>query len=120
MKDQTAQMEQVTQGLMQTCDEVNATCCKSVDALVEATSAASKGCEEFSRNFGELEVTLAGQMAKPEDRSKAAASVAKARNWSSSARHSRLAVAGAPPQPRRRASASSGMVPSQVQSKIFL
>src|ERR1700722_12489233 len=49
-----------------------------------------------------------------------AAPVAMALNWSSSARHRRLAVAGAPPQPRRSASASGGVVPSQVESKIFL
>ena len=54
MKDQTEQMEKITQGLMQTCDEMNANCCKSVDVLVEATTAASKGCEEFSRNLGGL------------------------------------------------------------------
>jgi phasin family protein len=54
MKDQTEQMEKITQGLIQSCDEMNATCCKSVDALMEATTAASKGCEEWSRNLGGL------------------------------------------------------------------
>lgn len=54
MKDASAQMEQVTQGIIQACDEVNVNCCKSVDALVEATSAMSKGYEEFSRKLGSL------------------------------------------------------------------
>jgi phasin family protein len=54
MKDQTEQMEKITQGLIQGCDELNASCSKSVDALVEATSAASKVCEEWSRNLGGL------------------------------------------------------------------
>ena len=54
MKDHPEQMEKVTQGLIQACDEMNANCCKSVDALVEATSVASKGYEEFSKKLGSL------------------------------------------------------------------
>jgi phasin family protein len=54
MNDQTQQLEKVTRGLIEACDEVNANCCKSVDAMVEATSVASKGCEEFSRKLGSL------------------------------------------------------------------
>src|ERR1700730_6455005 len=54
MNDTSKQMEKVTQGIMQACDEMNANCCKSVDALVEATAVMSKGCEEFSRNLGSL------------------------------------------------------------------
>jgi len=47
-------MEKMTQGMMQACDEINANCSKSVSAFVEATTAASKGCEEFSRNLGAM------------------------------------------------------------------
>jgi phasin family protein len=46
------QRQKVTQGLMQACDEMNATCCQSMDAVVESASALTKGCEEISRNFG--------------------------------------------------------------------
>jgi phasin family protein len=48
------QMEKVAQGLIEACDQMSANCSKSVDALVEATSVASKGCEEFSRKLGSL------------------------------------------------------------------
>jgi phasin family protein len=54
MNEPSEQMEKVTQNLMQACDEVNANCCKSVDAMVEATAAMSKGYEEFSRKLGTL------------------------------------------------------------------
>src|ERR1700733_7324799 len=54
MHDASEQMEKVTQGIIQACDEVNVGCCKSVDAMIEATAAMSKGCEEFSRKLGSL------------------------------------------------------------------
>ena len=54
MNEPAEHMEKVTQGLMQACDEVDANCCKSVDTVVEATSAVSKGCEELGRNLGNL------------------------------------------------------------------
>jgi phasin family protein len=54
MTDPRQSMEKIAQGLMQSCDEVNASCCKSVDVLMDATTAASKGCEEFSRKLGGL------------------------------------------------------------------
>ncbi|MGE3624321.1 MAG: phasin family protein [Bdellovibrionales bacterium] len=50
----TEQMEKTTQGLIKACDEMGTNCSKSVDAVVEATSAVSKGCEEFSRKWGDL------------------------------------------------------------------
>lgn len=54
MFESSEHMEKVTQGLIQACDEVNANCCQSVSAMVEATAAMSKGCEEFSRKLGTL------------------------------------------------------------------
>ena len=54
MNDSAEQMEKVTQGLIQACDEINANCCKSVDTAVEVTSAVSKGCNELSHNLGNL------------------------------------------------------------------
>jgi phasin family protein len=54
MKEQTEQMEKITQGLMQTCEEMNTNCCKSMDVLMAVTTVASKGCEEWSRNLGGL------------------------------------------------------------------
>jgi len=54
MTDPTEHMEKVTQGMIQACDDVHTNCSKSVDALVEAGTAVSKGCEEFGRNWGSL------------------------------------------------------------------
>jgi phasin family protein len=54
MNTSSEQMEKVTQGLIEACDEISANCSKSVDALVQATSVASKGCEEFNRKLGSL------------------------------------------------------------------
>jgi phasin family protein len=54
MSETSEHMEKVTQGIMQACDDMNVNCCKSVDALVEATTAMSKGCQEFSRRLGTL------------------------------------------------------------------
>src|SRR5581483_8595965 len=54
MTNSSEQVEKVTQGFMEACDQMNANCCKSVDVLVEATSVASKGCEEFSKKLGSL------------------------------------------------------------------
>jgi hypothetical protein len=54
MFESSEHMEKVTQGLLQACDEVNTNCCQSVNAMVEATAAMSKGCEEFSRKLGTL------------------------------------------------------------------
>ena len=46
--------ERMTQDMVEACDEMHANCTKSVDAMLEATSAVTKGCEEFSRNFGAM------------------------------------------------------------------
>jgi phasin family protein len=54
MNDQTEQMEKVTQGLMQACEDINAACCKSMDTMMESTTAVTKGYEEFSRNLGQF------------------------------------------------------------------
>jgi len=54
MKDVAEQMEKVTQGLIQACDEMNATCRQSMDAVMESTSVLTRGCEELSRKFGNL------------------------------------------------------------------
>jgi len=55
MNSETSQqMDQVTQNMMTACDEMSAQYSKSVDAMVEATAAVSKGCEEFSRKLGTL------------------------------------------------------------------
>lgn len=54
MSDASEQMEKISQGMKQACDDASSNCCRSVDALVEATAAMSKGCEEFSRNLGAL------------------------------------------------------------------
>jgi phasin family protein len=50
MMENSEHMEKV----MHACEEMNANCCKSVDALMEAAAAVSKGCEEFSRKLGTM------------------------------------------------------------------
>src|SRR5277367_3155188 len=54
MNESSEQMEKITQGLMQACEEMSTNYRSSVDAAVEATSAIAKGCEEFSRKVGNL------------------------------------------------------------------
>ena len=54
MNEGSEQMEKVASGVMEACDEMSSQYIKSVDAMVEATAAMSKGYEEFSRRLGAL------------------------------------------------------------------
>lgn len=48
------QMEQVTKGLMQACEDMGSMTRDSVNAVIQSTTAATKGYEEFNRNLGSL------------------------------------------------------------------
>ncbi len=54
MTDAAEQMEKVTQGLIQACNEMNALTRESVNAVIQSTTAVTKGCEELTRNLGDL------------------------------------------------------------------
>ena len=54
MNTASDQMEKISEGLKQACDDMSTNCSRSVGVFVEATAAMSKGYEEFNRKLGSL------------------------------------------------------------------
>jgi len=54
MNAANAQIEKMSQNLMQACEDLSATCSQSMDAAMQSAAAVSKGYEEFNRKIGTL------------------------------------------------------------------
>ena len=54
MNNASEHIEKASQGMIEACEEMSATARRSVDAMIESTTALSKGCEEFGRKLGNL------------------------------------------------------------------
>jgi phasin family protein len=54
MNNSSEHFEKASQGMIEACEEMSVTCRRSMDAMIESTTALSKGCEEFSRKIGDL------------------------------------------------------------------